>query len=128
MRLMETGDDQRPGRRKRRTGGNAPAGISPHPRTDVRTADPAATIPPTVYRPQGGVVTTTAPIECSYPDCQQTARGRVAAPVLLDANLGDKHGFVVIRPVGTHLTKGAPYCVDHIHHAVDLTLLAAEAT
>jgi hypothetical protein len=46
---------------------------------------------------------------------------------LLDANLGDQHGFVLIRPVGTHLTKGAPYCVDHIHHAVDLTLLAAGA-
>jgi hypothetical protein len=29
--------------------------------------------------------------------------------------------------VGTRLTKGAPYCVDHIHHAVDLTLLAASA-
>jgi hypothetical protein len=46
---------------------------------------------------------------------------------LLDANLGDQHGFVIIRPVGTRLTKGAPYCVDHIHYAVDLTLLAAGA-
>jgi hypothetical protein len=71
-------------------------------------------------------VTTPAPIGCSYPDCPQTARGRVAAPVLLDPNLADRHGFVIIRPVGTRLTKGAPYCVDHIHHAVDLTLLAAD--
>jgi hypothetical protein len=53
-------------------------------------------------------VTTPAPIECSYPDCRQTARGRVAAPDLLDADLGIPHGFVIIRPVGTPLTKGAP--------------------
>jgi hypothetical protein len=46
---------------------------------------------------------------------------------LLDANLGAQHGFVIIRPVGTRLTKGAPYCVDHVHYAVDLTLLAADA-
>jgi hypothetical protein len=71
-------------------------------------------------------VTTTAPIGCSYPDCRQTARGRVAAPVLLDPDLADRHGFVIIRPVGARDTKGAPYCVDHIHHAVDLTLLAAD--
>jgi hypothetical protein len=51
----------------------------------------------------------------------------VAAPVFLDADLADQHGFVIVRPVGTRLTKGAPYCVDHIHHAVDLTLLAAGA-
>jgi len=75
----------------------------------------------------GGVVTTPARIGCSYSDCQQTARGRVAAPVLLDPSLGGQHGFVIIRPVGTRLTKGAPYCVDHIHYAVDLTLLAADA-
>lgn len=72
-------------------------------------------------------MTTPAPIGCSYSDCQQIARGRVAAPVLLDPQLGGPHGFVIIRPVGTDLTKGAPYCVDHIHHAVDLTLLAAGA-
>jgi hypothetical protein len=72
-------------------------------------------------------VTTPAPIGCSYPDCGQPARGRVAAPVLLDADLRTRHGFVIIRPVGTPVTKGAPYCVDHIHHAVDLTLLAAGA-
>lgn len=72
-------------------------------------------------------MSTLAPIGCSYPDCQQTARGRVAAPVFLDADLADQHGFVIVRPVGTRLTKGAPYCVDHIHHAVDLTLLAAGA-
>jgi hypothetical protein len=72
-------------------------------------------------------MTTPALIGCSYPDCQQTARGRVAAPVLLDANLGGQHSFAIIRPVGTHLTKGAPYCVDHVHYAVDLTLLAAGA-
>jgi hypothetical protein len=72
-------------------------------------------------------VTAPAPIGCSYPHCQQTARGRVAAPVFLDADLADQHGFVIIRPVGTRLTKGAPYCVDHIHYAVDLTLLAAGA-
>ena len=41
-------------------------------------------------------MTTPAAIGCSWPDCQQTARGRVAAPVLLDANLGDQHGFVII--------------------------------
>ena len=70
-------------------------------------------------------MTAAAPIGCSYPYCQQTASGRVAAPVLLDADLADQHGFVIIRPVGTRLTKGAPYCVDHIHHAVDLTLFAA---
>jgi hypothetical protein len=69
-------------------------------------------------------VTAPAPIGCSYPDCRQTARGRVAATVFLDAELGDQHGFVIIRRVGTRLTKGAPYCVDHIHYAVDLTLLA----
>jgi hypothetical protein len=72
-------------------------------------------------------VTTTAPIGCSYPDCRQTARGRVAAPVLLDADLGVQYGFVIVRPVGTCLTKGAPYCLDHIHYAVDLTLLVAGA-
>jgi hypothetical protein len=72
-------------------------------------------------------VTAPAPIGCSYPHCQQTARGRVAAPVLLDAELGGPHSFVIIRPVGTRRTKGAPYCVDHIHYAVDLTLLAAGA-
>ena len=70
-------------------------------------------------------MTTPAPIGCSYPDCQLPARGRVAAPVLLDAHLGHQHGVVIVRPVGTCLTKGAPYCVDHIHYAVDLTLLAA---
>jgi hypothetical protein len=72
-------------------------------------------------------VTNPSPIECSYPDCEQTARGRVAAPVLLDAELGGQHSFVIIRPVGTRQTTGAPYCVDHIHYAVDLTLLAAGA-
>ena len=72
-------------------------------------------------------MTISAPIACSYPDCQQTARGRVAAPVLLDPDLGGQHAFAIIRPVGTHLTKGAPYCMDHIHLAVDLTLLAAGA-
>jgi hypothetical protein len=72
-------------------------------------------------------VTAPAPIGCSYPYCQQTARGRVAAPVFLDADLGDQHGFVIVRPLGGRLTKGAPYCVDHIHYAVDLTLLAAGA-
>jgi hypothetical protein len=50
----------------------------------------------------------------------------VAAPVLLDPDLADRHGFVIIRPVGARHTKGAPYCMDHIHHAVDLTLLAAD--
>lgn len=72
-------------------------------------------------------MTNPAPIACSHPGCQQTARGRVAAPVLLDAELGGQHSFVIIRPVGDHHTKGAPYCVDHIHYAVDLTLLAAGA-
>ena len=72
-------------------------------------------------------MTIPAPIACSYPDCRQTARGRVAAPVLLDPDLPGQHAFAIIRPVGNDLTKGAPYCVDHIHHAVDLTLLAAGA-
>jgi hypothetical protein len=66
-------------------------------------------------------------IGCSYSDCQQAARGRVAAPVFLDAPPGGELGFVLVRPLGTRLTTGAPYCMDHIHHAVDLTLLAAGA-
>jgi hypothetical protein len=73
-------------------------------------------------------LTAPASIDCSYPDCQQAARGRVAAPVFLDEALGGRHGFVIIRPLGTRLTKGAPYCVDHIHYAVDLTLLVARAS
>src|SRR4051812_48204346 len=99
-----------PGRRRRhgptRTGGNASAGISSHLKP---TSAPPSQRPPSRPPTPGVVVTTPAPIGCSYPDCQQTARGRVAAPVLLDVNLGDRHGFVIVRPVGTHLTKGAPY-------------------
>lgn len=63
----------------------------------------------------------------SYPDCQQTARGRVAGLVFLAADLGGEHGLAIIRALGSRLTTGAPYCVDHIHYVVDLTLLAAGA-
>ena len=53
-------------------------------------------------------MTIPAPIACSYPDCRQTARGRVAAPVLLDPDLRGQHAFAIVRPVGTDLTKGSP--------------------
>lgn len=72
-------------------------------------------------------MTESAPFVCSYPDCQEPAQGRVATPVFLDGTPGGQLGFVIVRPLGTSLTKGAPCCVHHIHYAVDLTLLTADA-
>lgn len=61
------------------------------------------------------------------PGCTEPAIARIALtdPEQVTACLG-RVGMALIRPMSAAMRSGIPGCLDHVHHAVDLLLLAAQ--
>lgn len=62
---------------------------------------------------------------CTQDGCPEPAVARVGLP-LLPYPPGHGLGYAVVWPLANSGATGLPLCVDHVHHAVDLMLLAAQ--